>query len=236
MLLRTIVLMIASVAFLASGSAQELDRKQSRESLLRQQLQHLLHSIELLQEAGQQEIADKVAVEAERIARQLNEMQQRRDEQLDAAAARKRAQQQAQWREEVLARLDKLETVVVETRREINLLRDELAEFKRTARAKEFAKVDLSGTWKLVLPAGFEYEAKVSSRGDGLYQFDVPTVMRGVYRHRGDRVAIEIPSDERLTEFVWEFQNKNLLMLVESPPVAKTGSDYRGATLQRLEE
>jgi len=216
-------------------SANEHDTDRAQETILRQQLQHMLQSMELLQEAGETEIADAVAAKAEQIARRLTEMQQKREIADQAAQQRKRNQDERRWRADVMNRLAELTEMVKQLREEVTSLRDEVGQYKRSQRAKEFARVDLAGTWKLTLPAGYEHEAKISPRGKGLYQFDVPTVMRGVYRHRGDKVAIEIPSDERLTEFVWEFQDENLLMLIESPPVAKTGSDYRGAVLQRID-
>ena len=47
------------------------------------------------------------------------------------------------------------------------------------------------------------------------------------------KLAVVEPDDKRLTEFAWLVKDPNHLVLVESPPVAKIGSDYRGAVLSR---
>ncbi|MEQ9410181.1 MAG: hypothetical protein RIK87_20770 [Fuerstiella sp.] len=86
----------------------------------------------------------------------------------------------------------------------------------------------------MVLPAGFEYETQIILRGTGLYQLQVPANSAGVYRHDGSRLAVKSPRDKRLTEFVWEIQSKDLLLLTEAPPAAKVGADYRGAVLRRM--
>lgn len=122
-------------------------------------------------------------------------------------------------------------------------LTQELAELARQAGSLrslaldiEFAGVDLTGGWQLTLPAGFEYPAEISRTADGRLEVDVRGVMRGTYRQDGRLIRVEIPSDERLTEFVWECVSPDQLVLIESPPVAKIGSDYRGATLKRLQK
>ena len=104
-----------------------------------------------------------------------------------------------------------------------------------TIRELKFLGVDLTGDWQLTLPAGFTYPAVISRQADGLWRLEVRGVMRGAYRQDGHRFRIAVPSDERLTEFVWEGISPDHLLLIESPPVAKIGSDYRGATLMRTQ-
>ena len=99
----------------------------------------------------------------------------------------------------------------------------------------KFLGVDLTGDWQLTLPAGFTCPAVISRQADGLWRLEVRGVMRGAYRQDGHRFRIVVPSDERLTEFVWEGISPDHLLLIESPPVAKIGSDYRGATLMRTQ-
>lgn len=105
-----------------------------------------------------------------------------------------------------------------------------------TAEAHEalFVGVPLEGSWHLTLPAGFEYPVEIRSAPAGRLQVDVRGVMRGTYRRDGHLLRMEQPADPRLTEFVWAFVSPERLMLIESPPVAKIGSDYRGATLDRV--
>ncbi len=42
------------------------------------------------------------------------------------------------------------------------------------------------------------------------------------------------PDDKRLTEFVWRIVDPDNLVLIEAPPASKTGSNYLGATLNRV--
>lgn len=106
-----------------------------------------------------------------------------------------------------------------------------------TAEAHEalFAGVPLEGSWRLTLPAGFEEPVEIRSAPGDRLQLNVRGVMRGTYRREGHVLRMETPADKRLTEFVWAFVGVDRLMLVESPPVAKIGSDYRGATLDRVQ-
>lgn len=94
---------------------------------------------------------------------------------------------------------------------------------------------DLTGRWLLTLPAGFEYLVALEPRGDG-YRLDAPELAlnhEGTYRRIADRLEIVRPDDERLTGFGWRVHNANVLILVDQPDLARTGSDYRGATLTR---
>lgn len=93
----------------------------------------------------------------------------------------------------------------------------------------------LEGSWHLTLPAGFEQPVEIRSAPAGRLQVDVRGVMRGTYRREGHVLRMETPADKRLTEFVWGFVGPDRLILIESPPVAKIGSDYRGATLDRVQ-
>lgn len=133
-----------------------------------------------------------------------------------------------------LVELDQLAGDVSQLQGAIADLTTQAAALAELARDLELAAADLSGRWQLSLPAGFEYPAAISEQADGRLQLQVRGVMRGVYVRDGRRMRVETPSDPRLTEFVWEATSANRFVLVESPPVAKIGSDYRGATLTRV--
>ena len=93
-------------------------------------------------------------------------------------------------------------------------------------------RVDLSGSWQVVLPAGFVKTMTIVSLGGDMYSMK-PLNFAGKYELRGNRLEITEPVDARLTEFAWELQADDSLILVEGPPVAKTGADYTGAVLRR---
>ena len=92
----------------------------------------------------------------------------------------------------------------------------------------------IAGKWEMTLPAGFKHPATLVALGDQRFRIeDTPPNFRGVYERTGDRLAVVEPTDKRLTEFVWQIQSDDSLLLIESPPTGKIGSDYRGATLKR---
>ena len=93
---------------------------------------------------------------------------------------------------------------------------------------------DLAGNWEIVLPAGFSYQSRIERIGDARYRIPSIVNLSGVYERRGDSLFVVEPNDPRLTEFIWEIQDIDHLVLVQSPPVGKIGSDYTGATLRRL--
>ena len=102
------------------------------------------------------------------------------------------------------------------------------------ARDVALAGTDLRGQWELSLPAGFHYPAEISQGREGRLELKVRGVMRGTYARDGRLLRMAVPADPRLTEFVWEADSANRFVLIESPPLQKIGSDYRGATLTRV--
>jgi hypothetical protein len=133
-----------------------------------------------------------------------------------------------------LVELDQLAGDVSRLQAAIADLTTQATTLAELARDVELAAADLTGHWKLSLPAGFTYPAEISEQADGRLHLQVRGVMRGIYVRDGRRMRVDTPSDPRLTEFVWEATNANRFVLVESPAVAKIGADYRGATLTRV--
>jgi hypothetical protein len=205
----------------------------------------MLGSIELLRKADQPELANEVAAHAEAVAIQIREAEERRMSEERMKEQRMADQRNRELRErqrshdlplqrEVIGQLVELREQVVALRHEVAELREQIAGQHRREMEAKFSRVDLSGRWQITLPAGYELETQISSRGDSLYMLDVRGNFRGLYRHRGSRLRAEIPSNEQLSEFVWELQSDDLLLLTESPTRAQVGADYRGATLRRM--
>jgi hypothetical protein len=125
---------------------------------------------------------------------------------------------------------------LTQLQRDVQAVAEAVGSLSELLRDAQIAGVDLSGGWQLHLPAGFEYPVTIArcvGRHEHL-QLDVRTNMRGTYRRDGRFLRVAEADDERLTEFVWEAISPDLFVLVESPPVAKIGSDYRGAELRRV--
>jgi len=96
------------------------------------------------------------------------------------------------------------------------------------------APPEFNGEWELTMPRGFTYRSPVTQLTNG--QFAIPQIvaLSGVYELRRDQLVIVQPTNPRLSELVWLATSPDRLVLVAAPAVEKIGSDYRGATLQRL--
>jgi len=99
---------------------------------------------------------------------------------------------------------------------------------------KENPPDDLSGDWEMTLPAGHVCRSPIIRTDSTHYQIPQIRNLSGLYERRGNLLVVVHPRNERLTEFVWEIQDSDNLVLVESPPVQKVGSDYKGAKLHRV--
>jgi hypothetical protein len=94
--------------------------------------------------------------------------------------------------------------------------------------------IDLSGNWELTLPAGAKFRSPIERVSENTYRIPTIQSLSGIYELKGDKLVVTIPTDPRLTEYVWKVENANTLILIEAPPMNKIGSDYKGATLMRV--
>lgn len=94
--------------------------------------------------------------------------------------------------------------------------------------------LDLSGNWELTLPQGAKFRSPIERVSENIWRIPSAQSLSGVYELKGDKLVVRIPTDPRLTEYVWKVENANSLTLIAAPPVSKIGSDYKGATLNRL--
>jgi hypothetical protein len=94
---------------------------------------------------------------------------------------------------------------------------------------------DLSGKWRMFLPAGFEHEITLTRVGDNRYRLE-PRVLNfaGVYELDDQNFTIVEPKEPRLAGFQWQMRSEYLLTLVGQSD--KTGADYLGAILFRSRE
>jgi hypothetical protein len=93
---------------------------------------------------------------------------------------------------------------------------------------------DLSGNWELTLPRGAKFRSPIERVSENTYRMPSLQSFSGVYELKDGKLAITMPTDTRLTEFVWKVEDANTLILVEAPPTSKIGSDYKGAMLKRI--
>ena len=93
---------------------------------------------------------------------------------------------------------------------------------------------DLSGNWELTLPAGAKFRSPIERVSENTYRIPSLQSLSGVYELKGHKLVVTVPTDQRLTEYIWKVENANTLTLIQAPPTSKIGSDYKGATLIRL--
>jgi hypothetical protein len=90
---------------------------------------------------------------------------------------------------------------------------------------------DLSGPWRMLLPAGFEHAVKLVALEDGRYRLDGEALnSNGVYEVRDKRLVIVEAKEPRYLGFEWEIRSPYLLTLVGQSELEQ---DYRGAVLFR---
>lgn len=95
---------------------------------------------------------------------------------------------------------------------------------------------DLSGEWRMFLPAGFERAITLTKVGEGRYEL-LPSHLNGagVYEIDGkDLVFVKGEGDVEPGAYRWTVTSQHLLTLTKQ--THKTGSDYVGAILFRPRE
>jgi hypothetical protein len=91
---------------------------------------------------------------------------------------------------------------------------------------------DFSGTWRVLLPAGFEHQVTLTSAGENRFRVEPRSLnMSGVYEVRGDRLVLVEPQEERLRGFEWSIRSPFLMTLTSE--ATNTGATYRDAVLFR---
>lgn len=119
-------------------------------------------------------------------------------------------------------------------KREIKqLVEDKIEEAPRPEAARAMRPShDFSGSWRLLLPAGFEHQVTLTSAGENRYRVEPRSLnMSGVYEVRGDRLVLAEPREERLKGFEWSVRSPFLMTLVAE--ATNTGATYRDAVLFR---
>jgi RNA polymerase sigma factor (sigma-70 family) len=93
------------------------------------------------------------------------------------------------------------------------------------------ATPDLTGDWRLALPAKFEYDVRLTALPDDRYRFETRAglVFIGVYEWKGGRLVMAEPADAAQTGFAWAHQADGRLRLVQNSDAGS--GDYLGATL-----
>lgn len=94
---------------------------------------------------------------------------------------------------------------------------------------------DLSGSWRVFLPAGFEHTVTLTLVEGNVYRLQPGSLtFSGLYEVRGDGFILVQPSQPRLKGFEWKIRSPYLITLVEQP--SNTGANYLGAVLFRPAE
>ena len=95
--------------------------------------------------------------------------------------------------------------------------------------------VDLSGEWRVLLPAGFEHEIKLTRGEDGEYHLSPGNyTISGTYRLKDGLLVSDEKDDGPKGQYFWKQRSPYMLTLVKQ--TAAVGSDYTGAVLFRPRE
>ena len=92
---------------------------------------------------------------------------------------------------------------------------------------------DLGGEWEITLRPKHTLHPSIAAIASGQYRLSKAGVFSGVYEFKDGLLAVVESGDPRLTEFVWKVQDANNLVLIRSSK--KTGQDYTGSTLKRVQ-
>jgi hypothetical protein len=94
----------------------------------------------------------------------------------------------------------------------------------------------LAGSWRMKLPAGFQRQILIRPLGANRVSVENAVRFSGIYEFRQDRLILVEAANPAEKGFEWEVRDAEELALVAQPPVAKTGANYLGATLRRLQD
>jgi len=96
--------------------------------------------------------------------------------------------------------------------------------------ASEFA-----GTWKMKLPAGFEYDVKLNQCDNGLLELTSThgaLLLLGDFACIGSELRLVKPRHERIDDYIWEYQDGRFVLTRDEQA---HGGNYRLATLTRVQ-
>jgi hypothetical protein len=116
-----------------------------------------------------------------------------------------------------------------------SLIEDKVEKPVPPQRAKRTsAQRDFSGSWRVFLPAGFEWAVTMKPLDDNRYRLEPGTLtFSGVYEIQGDRLVLVEPADPNCTGFEWTIRSQYFLTM--SKQSTSPGGNYLGATLFRAQ-
>ena len=105
--------------------------------------------------------------------------------------------------------------------------------FLSCSRGPQPPEPDLRGKWNLAMPSGFKKKAEIEYIGRQRYLIALKSNLGGIYEIMEDRLKKLNPGKDERRHYIWVIEDKDNLLLIESPPVSKVGCDYRGSVLSR---
>ncbi len=112
---------------------------------------------------------------------------------------------------------------------EIVKLRERRVELNEKGNASEFA-----GTWRMKLPAGFEYNVTLNQEENGLLRMTClghALNLLGDFSCVGNELRLVAARQERVDDYIWVYRDGKFVLALEEH---RHGAYYRGATLTRL--
>ncbi len=204
-----------------------------------EQIANVLQAYELLIQAGEVEAANKLMPRLQQLQEELRMSRKLKPQigNIDAMALtqlKEMAHSVFRQNEKIVSELAASREEIQSLKKSINELRAIVEEQLASKHDEMMSHVDLNGTWEMTLPGGSISKVELLRTAQDLWKLKTGTVLGGIYQHTGSNLKVVVPNDQRLTEFLWTIRDPNTLLLVESS--TKTGSDYRGAIMHRLEK
>lgn len=94
--------------------------------------------------------------------------------------------------------------------------------------------IDPTGEWEMTLPGGMKYKSPILRMDAQSWQIPNIAGASGIYEFQGNTLVMLQPDNDQSVKVMWWFENSGKLVLIQAPPVSRTGSDYTGAILQRV--
>ncbi len=107
-----------------------------------------------------------------------------------------------------------------------------LGEQRRAANERDGA-AEWAGTWRLHLPAGFDYDVTLAKTADGLLQIDGAKKINllGTFAFTQKQLRLVKPFDDGIDDFIWQLNDEGQFVLITDHN--RAGARYQGASLTR---
>ena len=95
-------------------------------------------------------------------------------------------------------------------------------------------EAELEGAWTVTRPDGDTLAGTIEALDDGRYAFSGMQNLDGVYEVWRDKLLVKEPVHRNFATLAWQIDGPDALRVVNAPPIALVGIEYRGTTAARV--